>query len=240
MSWADERMLALDTETSGVDVENDRIVTACIAWVGAGAEPVIRHWLVAVDIDIPQGATDVHGISTEHAREHGVSARAALEGVLAELEAAISQSVPFVGMNMSFDLTLLDREWRRWHGEPLPVIPRPCVDPMVIDRALDKYRKGKRTLGDLCAHYKVNLDGAHAADQDALGAARLAWRMARVYPDQVGAVSLEDLHNLQVGWRREWAVGFREYLQRQGKPADDVDGSWPLRPFVEPVEQVAS
>ena len=112
---------------------------------------------------------------------------------------------------------------------------------MVIDRALDKYRKGKRTLTDLCAHYKVSLDGAHAADQDALGAARLAWRLARVYPDQVGAVSLEDLHDLQVGWRREWAQGFREYLQRQGQPADGVDGSWPMRPFVSPsAEQVAS
>jgi DNA polymerase III epsilon subunit-like protein len=130
VSWADERMLAFDTETSGIDVESDRIVTACVAWVGAGAEPVVLHWLVAVDVDIPPEAIAVHGVTTEHAREHGVPARAALEGVIAEIQAAQAQGVPLVGMNMAFDLTLLDREWRRWHREPLPVDPRPCVDPM--------------------------------------------------------------------------------------------------------------
>lgn len=239
MSWADGRMCAFDCESTGVDVENDRIVTACVAWVGGGDEPVIRRWTVAVDIDIPQGATDVHGITTEQARAEGIPASAAVEGILAELEAAAAQGLPLVVYNAPFDFTLLDREARRWSGEGLTFVPRPVVDPLCIDKTLDRYRKGKRTLTATCQQYKVVLDEAHAAHGDAMAAARLAWRLAKVYPADLA--DLEQLHDKQVGWYAESSRSFAEYLRkcagRSSDPAereqllvraDGVGSSWPL------------
>jgi DNA polymerase-3 subunit epsilon len=41
------------------------------------------------------------------------------------------------------------------------------VDPLVIDKWLDRYRKGSRKLEAICAHYGAVLDEAHDADFDA-------------------------------------------------------------------------
>jgi DNA polymerase-3 subunit epsilon len=68
-------LAAFDTESTGVNTESDRIVTACIAHIdgtGSGA-PVVREWLVDPGIEIPEGAVKVHGITTERARAEGMS-----------------------------------------------------------------------------------------------------------------------------------------------------------------------
>ncbi len=62
---------------------------------------------------------------------------------------------PLVVMNAPFDLTLLDRELRRHRASSLARYLQNvslCVlDPRVLDKHLDRYRKGRRTLTDLCA-----------------------------------------------------------------------------------------
>lgn len=229
--WHEGRLLAWDTESSGVDVENDRIVTAAVLRCGGGQDVEIRRWLIAVDVEIPEAAQQIHGVSTEQARADGIPAKAALEGILDELERGIADGLPLIGFNTAFDWTLLDRNCRHFLGEGLPFDPRPCVDGLVIDRACDTYRKGSRKLQALCDHYSVKLDEAHAAHGDALAAARLAWRLACVYADECADV--EALHDKQVGWHQAWSGHFADYLRKQGKPADDVDGSWPLRPWVD-------
>lgn len=47
-----------------------RIVTACVARID-GKDINARNWLLYPDMDIPEGATKVHGVTTEHAKEHG-------------------------------------------------------------------------------------------------------------------------------------------------------------------------
>lgn len=249
-SWHQGRLTAFDVESTGVDVEGDRIVTACVLRAGGGQEIEQRRWLIAVDIDIPQAATDVHGITTEQARAEGISARAALEGIVDELDAAFTLGCPVVAYNASFDFTMLDRECRRWLGEGLPFEPRPVVDPFVTDKALDRYRRGKRTLTATCEHYSCRLDEAHAAHGDALAAARLAWRLACVYPDD--CADLEQLHDKQAAWAAEQATGLADYFRRLAAQqsdsaereqllvkADGVSGEWPLRPWRETEVAVA-
>jgi DNA polymerase III epsilon subunit-like protein len=48
---------------------------------------------------------------------------------------------------------------------------------MVIDKHLDRFRKGRRTLAAICEAYGVDLpaDEAHTAGADALAACRAAW-----------------------------------------------------------------
>src|SRR5699024_5836301 len=103
-------------ETTGVDVFSDRIVTAAAVLRGGGDHEV-RTWLIDPGMEIPAGASAVHGISTEHAREHGSDPRDALVEISDHLHEALVGGVPVVGFNVSFDLTLLESELAR-HGLP--------------------------------------------------------------------------------------------------------------------------
>lgn len=219
-------MVGYDCETTGTDPETARIVTATVVEI-IGGEATDHTWLINPGIPIPDEAAAIHGITTETAQAQGLDPAYAIPEIRERLHRTASAGHPLVIMNAPYDLTVLDRELRRLGQEPLNDNYR-VIDPMVIDRHLDKWRRGKRTLADLCLHYQVGLNGAHTAAEDAIAAARLAWRLARVWP-QMGELSLDELHDLQRGWRLTWADDFRDYLTKQGKPADDVSGEWPMR-----------
>lgn len=232
MSWADGPLLAYDCESTGVDPETARIVTACLTRLDGNRPPQIQNWLVDPGIEIPAEAAAIHGVTTEKAQAEGVHPALAISAITAELRTAWTAGVPVVIMNTSYDLTVLDRELRRHMnidlGEVGPVIDPMVIDPMVIDRALDKWRKGKRTLTDLCTTYQVKLEGAHTAAGDCIAAARVAWRLAQVYRNTVGEMTLAELHAAQEAWRAEWAVEFEDYLRKKGTP-EIIDGAWPVR-----------
>lgn len=69
MSWPN-RALVWDCETSGIDVFNDRIVQLFIGIADENGDLIERHeWLIDPGIEVPEGASDVHGF------HDGVSAR---------------------------------------------------------------------------------------------------------------------------------------------------------------------
>ncbi|MBM0235910.1 DNA polymerase III subunit epsilon [Micromonospora sp. ATA32] len=251
MSWHLGPLCPFDTESSGVDVENDRIVSATVARIQPGEPTAVSSHLIAVDVDIPQAATDVHGISTEHARANGKPAGEVLDAVAADLADALGAGVPVVGANLAYDFTILDRELRRHH---LPTLEdrlcgwiAPVIDVMVIDKAVDRYRPGGRKLVDLCAHYGVRIDGAHDAEFDALAAARVAYRIGqrahmptgrlvdlyrdRRYPSRLAesfqslaSMSLAELHPAQVGWYATQAEGLAAYWMKQANELEHLAG----------------
>lgn len=229
MSWQDEFFCSFDIESTGVDVEQDRIVTATVVWI-KGRQIETREWLLNPGVTIPKSAIDVHGVTNERARAEGLPPATALAQIFSELDDAWTAHRPVVIYNAAFDLTMLDRELRRHLGQSLDGVIGPVIDPFCIDKAMDPYRKGKRTLTDVCRHYDVRLEDAHTSTGDALAAARLAWRLAQVYPDQLGDLAL--VNGLQADWRQDWAESFTDYLRRQGK-TEVVDGAWPIRPFAE-------
>lgn len=226
-AWHTGRLAAFDLETTSPDPTEARIVTACVALVGGGEDPVVREWLLDPGVEIPEAASAIHGVTTERARTEGMDAGLAVSQIDAALMDAWSLGLPVVAFNASYDLTVMDCELGRRFGMRLNV-KGPVVDPFVIDREVDKYRKGKRTLGVMVDHYGVTLDGAHEAQADALAAARVAWRIACRFPD-IADLSLMDLHARQVEWHAERQADFAAYLRRSGKPADDVCGDWPIR-----------
>ena len=108
--------------------------------------------------------------------------------------------------------------------------PSPVIDPLVVDKRLDRYRRGKRTLDVVAARYGVTLDGAHDASADAIAAGRVAQALAERYSDQLPE-TCDELHAKQIGWARSQAESLTEYFVRIGRidPTDPVDGSWPIR-----------
>jgi DNA polymerase III subunit epsilon len=235
MGWHEGRLAAFDVETTGVHPASDRIVTAAVSLVGGGLETVSRDWLVDPGVEIPAGATAVHGITTEQARAEGRPSAEAIEEITTLLAEQILAGVPVIAFNARFDLTMLDREARR--RGVVPLIDRVggeagmlVVDPHVLDKQFDRFRKGKRTLTAVCAHYRVPLTAAdaHAANTDALAAARVAWRLGQSSPE-LRALELRALHGHQVTWAAEQAASFQEYLRSNGS-VERIEGAWPIVP----------
>ena len=172
--WFEGPLLGFDTETTGVAVDRDRIVQAALV---SGTQPGVetpRTWLIDPGVPIPPGATRVHGITDEQVRADGLAPAAALAEVAAALRAAVEAEVPVVAFRAGFDCTLLSYELER-HGIEQPDWARMAiVDPSVLDKRVDKYRRGKRTLGVTAAHYGVPHSEAHSAAGDAIATVALA------------------------------------------------------------------
>jgi len=234
--WHHGMMLAFDTETTGPDPETACIVTACVVHVdGSGAmPPQPQAWLIDPGCEIPAEASAIHGITTGHAREHGEQPGPALDEISGAILRSARAGIPVIAFNAPYDLTVLDRETRRHglepFGEAFPLATA-VIDPFVLDKHLDPYRKGKRTLTAMCERYGVKLDEAHDAAADAIAAARVAWRIAQRYP-RIAAMPPGELHDLQVKAKAEQAASFQDYLRRQGS-AEVIDGSWPLKTWTE-------
>ena len=225
-SWFDT-LGVFDLETTGIDVETSRIVSAHVGVIGADGESIERtDWLADPGIDIPVQASAVHGITTEWARAEGRSAREVVGEIVAAVRSLLARGLAVTIYNAPYDLTLLNREALR-HGIVPLMSPSPIVDPLVMDKAVDRYRKGKRTLEVAAQLYGAELLDAHDAGADAIAAGRVAQAIARQYPQLVGSGAAE-LHLLQVGWCRDQAASFQEY-RRRTDPSFVASGGWPER-----------
>ncbi|MHA3948385.1 exonuclease domain-containing protein [Cellulomonas bogoriensis] len=225
-------MVGFDTETTGVDVTTDRVVTAAVVR-REGSSTSVRSWLVDPGVDIPEGAAAIHGITTEHARRHGRPPAEVLEEVATELVDALGRGEPVVAFNASFDLSLLDAELRRHGLATLPQrLQRPVrvvLDPLVLDRALDRYRRGKRKLVDLCGHYGVqDRPGLHTADVDVLATLDVLDAISSRFPE-VADLDLDRLHDRQVQAHRAWAENFNAWRAEQGLTGPGAETTWPVR-----------
>ena len=223
------RLAVFDLETTGVDVETARIVSACVAVVEADGAVVDRwDWLADPGIDIPEGASAVHGITTERAQALGRPAQDVVREITQSLRVLFGLGLPLVVYNAPYDLTLLDRECRRHGIAPLTALT-PVIDPLVLDKAVDKFRKGKRTLEVTADLYGVALDDAHDAGSDAIAAGRVAQSLARAYPEELD-VTAADLHGRQEVWFAAQAASFADYIRTvKGDESFVADESWPVR-----------
>lgn len=229
-AWSEGPFLAFDTETTGVDVTSDRLVTVGLVRREGGAQDV-RTWLVDPGIPIPPGATAIHGVTTEQARAEGSPTAEVAEEVAELLADALGAGVPVVIFNAGYDLALLENELRRHKlptlRERLGAPIAPIIDPLAIDRGVNRFRKGKRTLDALCAAYGVTTDAElHRAENDAEVTLDLAQAMLAFSPTLRG-LTLAQLHAEQGGWHRAWATSFNEWLERKGRRGD-VEVTWPL------------
>jgi DNA polymerase III subunit epsilon len=162
-------VLVVDTETTGLDVVNDRIVS--LGAVCANGTRLFRSRmqddLVDPGVPIPPASTKVHGITDAMVRD----ARAFPE-VWADFQ-RLAQGRVIVGHNIPFDLTILRHECAR-HG-------RPWEDLVFIDTlrlaSLLNPSMGRLDLEGLAQIYQVELHGRHTALGDALVTAELFFRM---------------------------------------------------------------
>ena len=217
-----------DLETTGIDVASSRIVSAHVGVIGPdGAVIEQTDWLADPGIEIPEGASAVHGITTARARAEGRPAAEVIAEIVAALSDLFARGIAVTIYNASYDLSLLAHEARRYGIAPLQE-PAPVIDPLVLDKAVDKFRKGKRTLEAAALHYGVALIDAHDAGADAVAAGRVAQALARAFPAELALESAE-LHAKQIIWAAEHAASFQDYMRRTHNPDFTDSGVWPVR-----------
>jgi DNA polymerase-3 subunit epsilon len=227
-AWAD-RLAVFDLETTGIDVETSRVVTANISLLDAAGQVVGRlDWLADPGVPIPEQATAVHGVSTEHAQAQGRPAAEVVGEIVAEIRRVLADGYALVVYNAPYDITLLNREALR-HGHKPLLDPWPVVDPLVIDKQIDRYRRGKRTLEVSAAFYGVALTDAHDAGADAIAAGRVAQALASKYAVDLD-LTLEQLHAAQRAWHDAQCDSFEDYMRRTRDPSFTSRRGWPESP----------
>lgn len=225
--WA-KQIAVFDLETTGLDLTDARIVTACAVELNAAGEIVgtDSEWLANPGIEIPTQASDVHGITTEKAMRDGRPADLVVAELIDTLRDFFARGLPVVAYNAPYDFTILHYEALRHGLEPLKL--GSVIDPLVIDKFKDKYRKGKRRLENAADFYKVSLDDAHNATADAVAAGRIAQAIARRWADELPSTASE-LHDAQVKWSEILDADFESYMRRSVNPDFSATRGWPLK-----------
>lgn len=212
-SWVQRGFIAFDTETTGVDVANDRIVTAAAVVFIDGVEVESQEWLIKVDVNIPEGASAVHGVTNEMSQSQGMDQLQALSEIR---EYLASFGFPVVCFNSSFDRTILDSNLERLGLEPLRGVADIC--PYVIDKQQDKYVKGKaqRRLQPTVARYGLELNESdwHGALADSRITGQLLLAQTVRFP-HLFQVDVEELADAVAAWRDQQDREFKEWLARQ-------------------------
>lgn len=233
----------LDLETTGTDPNEARIVTAYAGYLSSEGQVLDGvDLMVRPDgFEIPAEAAAIHGITTEQALAEGITlgqALARLAGFFASYP-----GVPIAGANISYDLTIMERETRRVWGEQAATSPRGSftswlddqviLDSFVLDKGIDKYRKGSRKLIATAAHYGVHLteEEAHGARADAIASGRVVQKL--LARPGINGRPLREIHQKQVDWKIEQSASFQDWLRTKADPPQPdvvIDGRWPLIP----------
>lgn len=229
------RFVGFDIESTGVDPQVDRIVTFSIIIQGE-KESTVHEWMIDPGIEIPEGASNVHGVTTDVARELGREPEEALReiwkiftGLTAGAEATPTILTAY---NCPFDLTMLREELKR-HGvigqnsqevEEL-VHSLGIIDPLVVDKALDPYRRGSRKLIDVADHHGFSLTNAHNSTADVEATIHLAQKFLSKLRE---GATIGQLMELQASSKLEQSASLSDYFRRQGREDWEVDGSWPI------------
>ncbi|SMX65288.1 MULTISPECIES: 5'-3' exonuclease H3TH domain-containing protein [Brevibacterium] len=222
--WSQSRLVGFDLETTGVDPSTARIVTA--AFVESADSS--RTWLADPGVVIPEPARAVHGISTEFAQANGAPVADVVVELCTVLADLKSEGAVVVGHNIVYDLSVLAAEVTRHQPHiDLPALLPTIVDTFVLDKRVEQFRRGKRTLTETAKRWKVTLLDAHDAAADALAALDISRALAES-SEEIANLTRAEIMSAQGEWKRAQAADLQSWLRRKGNAEAVVDGSWPM------------
>ena len=217
------KIVVIDTETTSPEPKEARVVTAFVGIWDSEEDRFVQYldFLVNPGVDIPEEASAIHGISNEQA-SRGMDPVEFLE--LFHYVAHDWAEYPHVLYNAPYDLSVLNAELERYGYTTFDWTKRQIIDPLVLERHFNKYKKGKKRLMDVAEQRGITLDESrlHSADYDAEVTARIAVQ-------QIAEWGLPT-NDEQAEWHLEWAESFQEYMRRvKNDPELVIDTAWPTR-----------
>lgn len=211
-AWWERDFYSFDVESTGVNWRADRVVTATLLHVDPAnrTKEAVGQWLADPGVEIPAGATKVHGISTEQARDQGRPAVEVIAEIVEALQGVFDSGKALSIYNAPFDLGMVGCEALRYLGDD-SFKPTECVvDGLVIDKRLNRkvYGKGARQLTNTCKRNRIVLsqEDAHTSLGDTIAAARLVYAQVS-RSGLLRGLDLDELHRRQNGWFRDQALG---------------------------------
>lgn len=162
MEFRDTSILVVDTETTGIDPKQCRVVEigGVIYEPARGRRPLQRY--INPQCPIPPEATAVHKITDAMVANAPTFAEAA-EGILARFD----EANVILGYNLlDYDLPLIEAEFAR-AGKPVTIDRAKVIDLIVFTRWHMREHRSRK-LGDICAHFGIDLRNAHSAKDDAV------------------------------------------------------------------------
>jgi DNA polymerase-3 subunit epsilon len=168
-------LIVFDLETTGVDINHDRIVEICYIKVMPNGDEISKHTRINPEMHIPEQSTAIHGITDEDVKDCRTFKQVAAE-VAKDFEGC-----DIAGFNSNrFDVPLLAEEFLR-AGVDAKMEKRKLVDVQNIYHKLEP-----RTLS---AAYKFycgkNLEDAHSALGDTRATLEVLKEQLDKYPEQL-------------------------------------------------------
>jgi len=235
-------LYVVDTETTGVDTDTDRIIEFGMQqWTAAGMEVEWRT-LINPQQEIPAGATKIHGITNAvfllcqtcnlHAIEHPNEMCEAFKAwptfrQLAPLLATRLVECDFAGKNVRFDLRIMAAEFTRsqvaWSYSEARIVDGERLEQIVEPRDLSSLHK---------KYTGMPHDGAHGALSDVRASTTVIAHQLQRY--EALPRNLDDLHQLQwPGWitaggefRMVDGVRTITFGKHRGLPVSKVPGTY--------------
>lgn len=232
--WYEGPLAALSLRATGPDTEADRLVTAAVVVQDlAGARPRVLRWLVSPGVALTDEEAGRHGLTRNQVERTGRWPAPVMEEVGRALAGHAAAGRPLVVAQAPATLTLLDRELLRHRASSLDAYlagaPLTVLDPCVLDRHLDRYRKGSRELDALCARYTVPPAPAYDVADGARAAIEVVRALGRAFAPRLQRLTPSELHALQADWHAAQVRGGTGRGARDRTP-ERADTAWPLRP----------
>ena len=166
--------VSIDTETTGRQPEEDRVVEVGCVFFKNGQIIDQRGWLIHPGRPIPEEASAVHGIF-----DKDVADCPTFETVAEEIFVSMNGYLP-LAYNAEFDRSFLRAELKRSKmsallDSDLPPAMREKVawiDPLDWARQIQKEHRS-RALGEVCERLGISLENAHRATDDAAAAGKV-------------------------------------------------------------------
>lgn len=172
-------LVFFDTETTGVDVTNDRIIEISLLKLFPYGQEEIKTFRINPGIPIPAAATAIHGITDEDVKDKPSFAQ------LAPTLLEILKDSDLCGYNLlKFDFPLLRMEFSRNNIE-FNTLGINLIDPLRIFT--------KNEPRDLTAALKFycneDLTDAHSAEADIIATKKILLAQIKKYDDVPGSVA---------------------------------------------------
>lgn len=237
--WHQGLICGFDLETTGVDPFNDHIIQIGFdVSIGSvlpdGSQFPIdsMSWEHLVNPGVPILNSEIHGITDERVAEANDEAVEITELVWF-LRAMAAVEIPVVAFNASFDLTFARAVARR-HNVPWDLQDLIVLDPHVIDKKIDKWRKGSRKQEAVAELLGVEFDAdrLHSARYDAEIGVRILRQQGVRSSSRNWAT--KEFSDRVAGWAVTQQTELQKYFTEKGKTNDDgspivIEIGWPYR-----------
>lgn len=164
-------IVSLDFETTGLDIENDRIVSmglVTIRQLGIDLKSS-SHQLINTNVELPETSVVIHQITDEQ-QVNGISIAEAIPMLLKQLSGKV-----LLAHNVKVEIGFLNKICKELYGTDfiIPVIDTQFLAKRSFDRQNKSYKANELRLFNLRKLYNMPAYKAHNALMDAVSTAEL-------------------------------------------------------------------